>query len=94
MDMKLLVTVFGVVFLAELGDKTQLATLLFASKSPSNLIAVFIGASAALILASAIGVAAGGIISQYVSPKLLSYVAGIGFLVIGAWTIWQGANLA
>jgi putative Ca2+/H+ antiporter (TMEM165/GDT1 family) len=94
MDMKLLVTVFGVVFLAELGDKTQLATLLFASKSPSNLIAVFIGASAALILASAIGVAAGGIISQYVSPKLLSYVAGIGFLVIGVWTIWQGANLA
>ena len=94
MDMKLLVTVFGIVFLAELGDKTQLATLLFASKSPGNLIAVFLGASGALILASAIGVAAGGIISQYVNPKLLSYIAGAGFLVIGVWTIWQGSKLA
>ncbi len=91
--MKLLATVFGIVFLAELGDKTQLATLLFASKSSGNLIAVFVGASGALIVASAIGVAAGGIISQYVDPKLLSYVAGAGFLVIGAWTIWQGATL-
>ena len=94
MDIKLLVTVFGIVFLSELGDKTQLATLLFASKSPGNLVAVFLGASIALILASAIGVAAGGLISQYVSPKLLSYVAGAGFLIIGAWSIWQGANLA
>lgn len=93
MDLKVLATVFGVVFLAELGDKTQLATLLFASRTPGNLLAVFVGASAALILASAIGVAAGGLISQYVSPKLLSYVAGAGFLIIGAWTIWQGASL-
>jgi putative Ca2+/H+ antiporter (TMEM165/GDT1 family) len=93
MDLKVLITVFGIVFLAELGDKTQLATLLFASRSPDNLIAVFVGASAALIVASAIGVVAGGVISQYVGPKLLSYVAGAGFLLIGAWTIWQGANL-
>ena len=93
MDLKVLATVFGIVFLAELGDKTQLATLLFASKSPGNLIAVFVGASAALVVASAIGLVAGGVISQYVSPKHLSYVAGVGFLVIGAWTIWQGANL-
>ena len=93
MDLKVLATVFGVVFLAELGDKTQLATLLFAARTPGNLLAVFVGASAALILASAIGVAAGGLISQYVSPKVLSYVAGTGFLIIGAWTIWQGANL-
>ncbi len=93
MDLKVLVTVFGIVFLAELGDKTQLATLLFAAKSPGNLMAVFIGASAALILASAIGVVAGSFISQFLTPKSLSYVAGAGFLVIGAWTIWQGSNL-
>jgi putative Ca2+/H+ antiporter (TMEM165/GDT1 family) len=93
MYLKVLVTVFGIVFLAELGDKTQLATLLFAAKSPGNLIAVFIGASAALVVASAIGVVAGSVISQYVSPKYLSFVAGAGFLVIGAWTIWQGYNL-
>jgi putative Ca2+/H+ antiporter (TMEM165/GDT1 family) len=93
MDLKVLVTVFGIVFLAELGDKTQLATLLFASRSPGNLIAVFVGASAALVLASAIGVVAGGLISQYVSPKSLSYIAGVGFVLIGFWTIWQGSNL-
>ena len=94
MDLKVLATVFGIVFLAELGDKTQLATLLFASKSPGNLLAVFIGASAALVLASAIGVLAGSFISQYISPRYLSYVAGAGFIVIGAWTIWQGSNLS
>jgi putative Ca2+/H+ antiporter (TMEM165/GDT1 family) len=94
MDLKVLATVFGIVFLAELGDKTQLATLLFASKSPGNLLAVFIGASAALVFASAIGVLAGSFISQYISPRYLSYVAGAGFIVIGAWTIWQGSNLS
>ena len=93
MDLKTLATVFGIVFLAELGDKTQLATLLFASKSPDKLFAVFVGASAALIVASAIGVIAGGVISQYIGPKQLSYVAGVGFLLIGAWTIWQAAQL-
>jgi putative Ca2+/H+ antiporter (TMEM165/GDT1 family) len=93
MDLKVLSTVFGIVFLAELGDKTQLATLLFAAKSPGNLVAVFVGASVALVLASAIGVVAGGFISHYVSPKYLSYVAGVGFLIIGAITIWQGASL-
>ena len=94
MELKVLVTVFGIVFLAEIGDKTQLATMLFAAKSPGNLIAVFIGASAALILASAIGVAAGSIISHYISPKHLSYLAGVGFLIIGAWTIWQASTLS
>lgn len=94
MDIKLLTSVFGIVFLAELGDKTQLATLLFASRSAGNLLTVFVGASLALVLASAIGVAAGGIVSQYLSPRLLSFVAGAGFILIGAWTVWQGAAAA
>ena len=94
MDIKLALTVFGVVFLAELGDKTQLATLLFSAKSPDSLITVFVGASLALILTSAIGVLAGGLVAQYVSPKLLSFVAGAGFILIGAWTIWQAAVAA
>jgi putative Ca2+/H+ antiporter (TMEM165/GDT1 family) len=94
MDWKIFTTVFGIVFLAELGDKTQLATLLFASKSPGNLLTVFVGASAALILASAIGVAAGSIVAQYIEPKLLSYVAGAGFVVIGIWTMWQAAAMS
>ena len=91
MDIKLAATVFGVVFLAELGDKTQLATLLFSAKSPENLLTVFVGASLALVLTSAIGVAAGGLVAQYVSPTLLSYVAGAGFIIIGVWSIWQAA---
>ena len=91
MDNKLAVTVFGVVFLAELGDKTQLATLLFSAKSPDKLITVFLGASLALVLTSAIGVLAGGLVAHYFSPRLLSLVAGVGFILIGAWTIWQSA---
>ena len=89
MDIKLALTVFGVVFLAELGDKTQLATLLFSAKSPDSLFTVFVGASLALVATSAIGVVAGGLVAQYVSPKLLSYIAGAGFVIIGIWTIWQ-----
>ncbi len=89
MDLKLLLTVFATVFLAELGDKTQLATLLFSANAPANRLTVFIGASLALILASAIGVLAGAVVSAYVDPKYLSYAAGIGFVVIGAYTIVQ-----
>ena len=91
MDIKLALTVFGVVFLAELGDKTQLATLLFSARSPDKLVIVFLAASLALVATTAIGVLAGGLVSQYVGPKVLSYVAGAGFIVIGAWTIWQSA---
>ena len=89
MDLKLLATVFGTVFLAELGDKTQLATLLFASREGSSLLTVFLAASLALVATSAIGVLAGAAISNYIQPKYLSYAAGIGFIVIGAWTLWQ-----
>ena len=89
MDIKLFATVFGTIFLAELGDKTQLATLLFASKTPSNLLTVFLGASLALIVTTLIGVAAGGLVSQYVNQKYLSYAAGVGFVLVGMWTMWR-----
>jgi putative Ca2+/H+ antiporter (TMEM165/GDT1 family) len=87
MDVKLLATVFGSVLLAELGDKTQLATLLFASDRAVSKLAVFLAASAALVLATGIGVLAGGLVSQYVSPAMLKYVAGAGFIAIGIWTL-------
>jgi putative Ca2+/H+ antiporter (TMEM165/GDT1 family) len=89
MDLKVLFVVFGTVFLAELGDKTQLATVLFASKPSVSLVTVFVGASLALILSSLIAVAAGSVISQYVDPRYLSYIAGAGFIIIGIWTIVQ-----
>ena len=92
MDWKVFATVFGTVFLAELGDKTQLATMLFASKNAGILWTIFVAASAALVLASAIGVAAGALVSQYVNPRYLSYAAGVGFIVIGVWTIYQASG--
>ena len=92
MEWKVFATVFGTVFLAELGDKTQLATLLFASKNPATVWTIFLAASAALVLASAIGVAAGAVVSQYLNPRCLSYAAGVGFIVIGAWTIYQASG--
>ena len=91
MDLKVLFVVFGTVFLAELGDKTQLATVLFASKPSVSLVTVFMGASLALILSSLIAVAAGSVIAQYVDPRYLSYIAGAGFIVIGIWTIVAAA---
>lgn len=87
MEFKVLATVFLTVFIAELGDKTQLATMLFAADKEVSKFTVFIGASLALILASAIGVLAGGLISQYVSERNLNYIAGIGFIGIGLWTL-------
>lgn len=89
MDIKIFATIFGTIFLAELGDKTQLATFLFASKSPGGLLTVFLGASLALMAATAIAVAAGGLVSQYVDQKYLSYAAGVGFVLVGIWTIWR-----
>jgi putative Ca2+/H+ antiporter (TMEM165/GDT1 family) len=87
MDMKVLLTVFAAVFIAELGDKTQLATLLFAADREVSKLTVFVGASLALVTASAIGVLAGSVIAQYVSEKYLHYVAGAGFVAIGVWTL-------
>jgi len=62
----MLLTVFTTVLIAELGDKTQLATLLFSADKEVNLFTVFIGASLALIVASGIGVLASGVISGYI----------------------------
>jgi putative Ca2+/H+ antiporter (TMEM165/GDT1 family) len=87
MDWKILTTVFTSVFVAELGDKTQLATMLFASDKEISKLTVFTGASLALILTSAIGVVVGSVVSQYVSEKYLHYLAGIGFVAIGLWTL-------
>ena len=88
-DWKVLGLVFGTVFLAELGDKTQLATLLFAADKDVSKWLVFFGASAALIATSALGVLGGTLISQYVSERTLHTIAGVGFILIGAWTLWR-----
>ncbi len=90
MEYNALFTVFISVFIAELGDKTQLATMLFATDQKVSKITVFTGASLALVVASGIGVLAGGLVSQYISEKGLHYIAGLGFIGIGIWTIFRG----
>ncbi len=89
MDWKIFATVFATVFIAELGDKTQLATLLFAADKEVSKWLVFVAASMALIATSALGVLAGSAVSQYVSERTLHIVAGIGFIGIGVWTLWK-----
>jgi len=89
MDWKILLTVFATVFVAELGDKTQLATLLFATDKDVNKWLVFAGASLALVATSAIGVLAGGLVARHVSEQALHLVAGVAFVLIGLWTIFK-----
>jgi putative Ca2+/H+ antiporter (TMEM165/GDT1 family) len=85
--MKLFLTVFISVFMAELGDKTQLATLLFSAQEGAARLLVFAAASAALLLATALAVLAGGLAERYLSVLPLKLLAGLGFLAIGAFLI-------
>jgi putative Ca2+/H+ antiporter (TMEM165/GDT1 family) len=87
MDLRFFLTVFSTVFLAELGDKTQLATFLYASDADRSKLTVFLAAASALVVTSAIGVALGSVVAQYVNPRMLSYLAGAGFVIIGILTI-------
>ncbi len=86
--MKALLTVFISVFIAELGDKTQLATLLFASNQKMNPVLIFLAASLALVLATLLAVVVGNQLSHYLSPKTLKLIAGMGFIIIGGWILF------
>lgn len=81
------VTVFFTVFVAEIGDKTQLATMLFASEAKVSKWVIFAGSALALTLAAAIGVVVGAQLERLVSPRTLKLVAGAGFIAIGLWTM-------
>jgi len=87
---KQILPVFISIFLAELGDKTQLATLLFATEKQLARWQVFLAAASALTLSSLLAVLVGGQISQWISPKALKILAGVGFIAIGAWTLMRG----
>jgi putative Ca2+/H+ antiporter (TMEM165/GDT1 family) len=82
MDFALLASTFVTVFLAELGDKTQLAIVTISGTS-SRPGAVFAGSSAALVLASLLGAAAGGSLSAVIPTNALQLAASVGFFVIG-----------
>ncbi len=86
MDLKLLFTTFGVVFLAELGDKTQLATFCFAAGSKSRL-AVFLGSAGALVMTSLLAVVLGSSLGKFVPVYYVKMGAGIIFVVLGLWML-------
>jgi len=87
MEFKALAAIFGTVFLAELGDKTQLATMLYAADASHPRLTVFAASASALVLTSALGVIAGSLVAQYVDPRLLRWVAGAGFIAVGLWVL-------
>jgi putative Ca2+/H+ antiporter (TMEM165/GDT1 family) len=92
MDVRLLMTVFVTVFVAELGDKTQLSTMLYASETPNGKLTVFLGSALALVVSSALGVFAGALIGARLDPKWLARIAGAGFIAIGVWTMVRAGS--
>ena len=79
--------IFVTVFLAELGDKTQLATLLFAAEQNTSKVGVFIASAGALVLSSLITVLVGSQLSVYIPPRALKLTAWIGFIAVGIWVL-------
>jgi len=82
-DLKVVFAAFASVFLAEMGDKTQLATLALAAGSSRW--AVFIGASLALVATTAIAVLGADLVARYVDPAWIRRAAGVMFLAMGAY---------
>jgi putative Ca2+/H+ antiporter (TMEM165/GDT1 family) len=85
--MKTYMVVFASVLVAELGDKTQLATLLFATDRSSSKLGVFLAAAAALVLSCALAVIVGANAADWISPRIVRTVAGLGFVAIGVWVL-------
>ena len=86
MDIKILLTTFGMVFLAELGDKTQLATFCLSADCDPKL-SVFLGSALALVLSSLIAVVGGTFFSRFLPPLYINLGAGLFFVVAGAWML-------
>jgi putative Ca2+/H+ antiporter (TMEM165/GDT1 family) len=87
--MKAYVAVFVSVFLAELGDKTQLATLVFASDAEVTGLGVFAAAAGALVLSTALAVGVGASLGAWLPARHLRTAAAMGFIAIGAWMLWS-----
>ncbi|MFC1859133.1 TMEM165/GDT1 family protein [Thermodesulfobacteriota bacterium] len=86
MDFRVFITTFGMIFLAELGDKTQLATFCFSADSESRL-AVFLGSAGALVLTSLIAVVFGAALCRLVPANYIKTGAGALFIVLGVWML-------
>ena len=87
--MQQILPIFLVVFLAELGDKTQLATLMFAASKESHPVAVFLAALAALAISTALAVCLGAVALRSLPLDTVKLAAGLGFILIGCWTLYE-----
>jgi putative Ca2+/H+ antiporter (TMEM165/GDT1 family) len=85
--MKTYLVVFASVLVAELGDKTQMATMLYATDPVTGKLGVFLAAASALVLSTALAVVIGSHAGDWISPKVLKTVAGLGFIAVGAWVL-------
>jgi putative Ca2+/H+ antiporter (TMEM165/GDT1 family) len=88
--MKAYMVVFLSVFLAELGDKTQLATVLFASNAALSRWGVLAAAAGALVASTALAVVVGAVLVSWVEGRHIQRVAALGFIAIGAWMLVRG----
>ncbi len=93
MKLKTMLPIFSSVFMAELGDKTQLATMLFMVGGTASGLEVFLAAGSALVLSTFLAVMFGALVAKVISPRLLRALAGLAFVVLGAYYIYQGAGL-
>ena len=93
MNYKIIIAAFATLFLAEMGDKTQLAVLTM-SASTGRPLSVFVGAAAALITVTALGAVAGESLGRVISPQFLSRVAAVSFIAIGVWMLVSPSTTA
>ncbi len=93
MRVKVMLPIFSSVFMAELGDKTQVATLLFIAGGSATAVEVFLASSTALVLSTFLAVMFGSAVARFVSPGTLKTLAGSVFLALGAYYVCQGLGL-
>ena len=93
MDYKILTTTFMMIFLAELGDKTQLATLCLTADYDSKL-SVFLGSAGALVMSSLIAVLFGAAFSKLIPANYIKIGAGVFFIAVGIWTLYSAVKVA
>jgi putative Ca2+/H+ antiporter (TMEM165/GDT1 family) len=93
MRLKVLLPVFSGVFLAELGDKTQISAVLFSAGGVASALEVFLAASLALLASTALAVLCGAALGRVLSPSILKIMAGLIFMVMGGYYILHALSL-
>ncbi|AFY69757.1 protein of unknown function UPF0016 [Thalassoporum mexicanum PCC 7367] len=88
---QIVTSTFVTVFIAEIGDKTQLTVLMIAAQAGSPLV-VFLGAALALITTSLLGVLAGKWLSRHLSPKVLQMLTGVSFMFLAVGLVWDAVS--